>query len=92
MAIYTNGHGKRIPKHFYKMKDPRDKKVNMDEDGNEYLINNNGEYVTDEFVNKIPPTQTSKVDKSSSGFRTYDTSQGHCALCGRLTCNGGCFK
>lgn len=25
-------------------------------------------------------------------FTAYDTSQGHCGLCGRLTCNGGCFK
>ena len=27
-----------------------------------------------------------------SGFPTYDTSKGHCGLCGCLGCNGGCFK
>ena len=25
-------------------------------------------------------------------FKTYDTSNGTCALCGRNTCGGGCFK
>lgn len=37
------------------------------------------------------PMKTNKTE-TSSGFTTYDTSQGHCGLCGRLDCNGGCFK
>lgn len=34
----------------------------------------------------------SPIKENSSGFTTYDTSHGHCGLCGRLSCNGGCFK
>lgn len=30
--------------------------------------------------------------EAASGFGLYDDSHGHCALCGRLTCRGGCFK
>jgi len=55
----------------------------FDEWGNEYIL--------DEHGNKLPPMQTSNSSKSS-GFTTYDTSQGHCGLCGSLTCNGRCFK
>lgn len=29
---------------------------------------------------------------TTSGFRTYNNSHGHCPLCGRLGCNGYCFK
>lgn len=32
------------------------------------------------------------IDRTGSGFRTYDGSHGHCPLCGRLGCNGYCFK
>lgn len=31
-----------------------------------------------------------KARRTESG--DYDTSDGHCGLCGRLTCNGRCFK
>ncbi len=54
-----------------------------DKDGQEYILDENG--------NKIPPLVTSKSTESN-GWREYDTSQGHCGLCGRLTCNGTCFK
>ena len=30
--------------------------------------------------------------KSSSGWREYDSSKGHCGLCGSLFCSGNCFK
>lgn len=50
-----------------------------------------GEYVLDEVGNHRPPMKTSK-STTSSGFTTYDSSQGHCGFCGRLTCNGSCFK
>lgn len=28
----------------------------------------------------------------SSKFTYYDSSHGHCALCGRIICHGQCFK
>jgi hypothetical protein len=28
----------------------------------------------------------------NDGFTTYDTSNGHCGLCGSLRCRGNCFK
>lgn len=37
-------------------------------------------------------TSRSKEIKDGSGFRHYDTSKGHCGLCGRIECNGGCFR
>jgi hypothetical protein len=48
-------------------------------------------YVLDEEGNKRPPIQTGKTE-THSGFTIYDSSDGHCSLCGRLTCNGSCFK
>ena len=54
----------------------------FDEWGNEYELDENGAH--------RPPMQVSA--QKSSGFAHYDTSQGHCGMCGRLTCNGGCFK
>jgi hypothetical protein len=32
------------------------------------------------------------IESDSSGFTIYDTSHGHCGLCGRLGCRGNCFK
>jgi hypothetical protein len=49
------------------------------------------EYVLDEAGNKRPPIHTSNSTQSG-GFTTYDSSEGHCGLCGSLTCRGGCFK
>lgn len=58
-------------------------KIHHDEFGEEYIL--------DEFGHRMVPLQTSKSD-TKSGFTTYDTSNGHCGLCGSLTCTGRCFK
>jgi hypothetical protein len=50
------------------------------------------EYVLDEAGNKMPPFITNKIENHVSGFTIYDTTQGHCGLCGKLTCKGQCFK
>lgn len=65
------------------------------------MTNNNNEivytdmfgekYVLDENGNRRPPMQSS-VNSKPGEFLTFDSSQGHCSLCGRLGCNGGCFK
>ncbi len=57
--------------------------IHFDENGDEYVLDENG--------NRQPPMQTSKKE-TSSGFTTYDSSDGHCGLCGNLSCNGSCFK
>lgn len=49
------------------------------------------EYILDERGHKMPPMRSAIV-KDSSSFLLYDDSQGHCALCGMLTCRGQCFK
>lgn len=36
--------------------------------------------------------ETVYVDPDGRWFTVYDDSEGHCPLCGRLTCRGGCFK
>lgn len=61
-----------------------DEIIHYDKDGNEYIL--------DEVGNKRPPMKTTKVVSESSGWKEYDSSQGHCGLCGSLTCNGRCFK
>jgi hypothetical protein len=66
-------------------------RVHTDERGNRWLTNDNGEFLRDEAGDRIPAAQAA-VDRESSGFRTFRTEQGHCALCGRLGCHGGCFK
>ncbi len=48
-------------------------------------------YVLDERGNKIVPMQSSVISEPGK-FLLFDDSQGHCALCGSLTCRGGCFK
>lgn len=48
-------------------------------------------YVLDEHGNKLPPSKSEQI-RDNSGFTHYETSGGHCGLCGSLTCNGGCFK
>lgn len=48
-------------------------------------------YVLDEAGNRRPPMR-SEATRSASGFLTHDDSRGHCGLCGRLDCRGGCFK
>jgi hypothetical protein len=39
---------------------------------------------------RIPGKAEKKT--TSSGGTYYDSSRGHCGLCGRLTCSGNCFK
>ena len=56
--------------------------VYTDKDGREYCL--------DEQGNKIPPMQ-SRIIKSGD-FAPYDSSQGHCAFCGSLTCRGNCIQ
>jgi len=34
----------------------------------------------------------SKVISKPGEFTIHDSSKGHCGLCGRLGCHGGCFK
>lgn len=36
--------------------------------------------------------QISKREQNDSMFTCFDTSHGHCGLCGSLGCNGRCFK
>lgn len=47
------------------------------------------EYVVDEAGNRHPPMQARRL---YGDWIDYDTSQGHCGLCGMLICRGGCFK
>lgn len=49
-------------------------------------------YDDDGHVRKIIKEQSPIKEISESGFTTYDTSHGHCAFCGSLTCNGSCFR
>lgn len=57
--------------------------IYTDKDGHQYVLDDQG--------NRRPPMKIeSKAPEDE--FRTYDTSEGHCALCGKLNCNGGCFK
>ena len=65
--------------------------VHTDESGHRWLVDDNGDYVRDERGERVPAMHSTIVDESAS-FRTYNTAQGHCALCGRLGCHGGCFK
>lgn len=58
---------------------------------NIYVDKDGKEYVLDEVGNKIPPMQ-SRVIAEASGWSVYDSSQGHCPLCGKLTCSGYCVK
>ena len=58
--------------------------IHHDQYGNEYVLDENG--------NHRPPMKTSKQIENKSNFHTYDNSDGHCSLCGRLTCRENCFK
>lgn len=48
------------------------------------------EYVLDELGNHMQVAPLPK--KNSTDWTEYDTSQGHCGICGRLDCNCNCFK
>jgi hypothetical protein len=73
------------------MKDDRDNRIYLDENGERWLTDESGNILTDEFGNKIAPTQALKNSKDGE-FTTFDMSQGHCGLCGSISCHGGCFK
>lgn len=50
-------------------------------------------YVLDEAGNRRVPLHSARIPPGdTSDFTTYDTSQGHCGLCGSISCRGGCFK
>lgn len=68
-----------------------DKDVDLRGGQRVYIEEDGTEYVLDEMGNHVPPMQ-SKRDSAEGEFTTYDMSQGHCGLCGRLTCRGSCFK
>ena len=57
--------------------------THFDEWGNEYELTESG-------ARRVPMTTKNKT--VTNGFTTYDTEQGHCGFCGKLTCNGSCFK
>jgi hypothetical protein len=73
------------------MQDPRDNRIYTDENGDQWLTDENGKVLTDERGRNIPPTQSQKISKDGD-FTIYDDSRGHCALCGSLYCRGGCCK
>jgi len=50
-----------------------------------------GEWEVDADGIRRIPMQTHHTT-TSSGFTTYDSSNGHCLLCGSLACRGTCFK
>lgn len=72
------------------MRDGRDQRFATDEHGTTYLTDKAGNPVTDASGNRIPGPAPRLT--SSSGFTHYDTAQGHCGLCGSLTCRGNCFR
>lgn len=38
------------------------------------------------------PIQSKPIGKINEHWSEYDTSKGHCGLCGRLDCKGNCYK
>ncbi len=64
----------------------------MDDRRRKPYFNKNGEREAGFYEDGEWIPSKSKPISDNSGFTTYDNSQGHCPLCGRLTCNGGCFK
>ena len=69
--------------------DPRDVRFTTDESGNTWLTDADGRPVYDGRGHQLPGPPEART---SSGFTTYDTSRGHCGLCGSLTCSGNCFR
>jgi len=53
------------------------------------------ELVYDEH-GRAHPVLRRQITKAGGGgseyFPNFDTSHGHCGLCGSLSCNGNCFK
>lgn len=73
------------------MQDSRDNRTTTDENGDEWLTDENGNLLKDELGRNVPPTQSKKISKDGD-FTVFDSSNGHCGLCGSLYCRGGCFK
>jgi len=73
------------------MQDGRDNRIHIDENGDRWLTDKNGNLLRDERGNKITPQQSEPISKPGE-FTLYDNSRGHCALCGSLNCIGNCFK
>lgn len=64
----------------------------MDNDwGTRVVETEEGEREIDAQGNKRIPMQTRRATVSS-GFTSFDDSNGHCGFCGSLTCRGTCFK
>lgn len=74
------------------MDDSRDNRLITDENGDQWVTDENGNILTDGRGNKLVPMQTSVIVSKEGEFTLYNTSQGHCALCGNLACKGYCFK
>ena len=73
------------------MGDSRDDRIFTDENNEQWLTDENGKLLTDERGNKIRPT-ISRVVSKEGDFTVYDSTKGHCALCGSRYCSGRCFK
>ncbi len=69
------------------MRDSRDCKYATDKSGETWAIDSDGNWLT---INgeRIP----GPPEREEGVFTCYDSSRGHCGLCGRLTCTGRCFK
>tara|TARA_R110000851_G_scaffold47424_1_gene115009 strand:- start:6143 stop:6331 length:189 start_codon:yes stop_codon:yes gene_type:complete len=58
---------------------------------NDWKNNSPEKVVVDGKTFLLIPEQSEVVSKEGE-FMMYDDTQGHCALCGRLTCKQTCFK
>jgi len=65
--------------------------IQEDEDGHRYLVDDFGNPLLDEQGRRISPRQSKEISNPGE-FTIYDSSEGHCSLCGSLYCNGGCFR
>ena len=72
------------------MRDDRDRRYTTDGNGYTWLIGADGAAVLDAEGRRVPGPAGYTL--TESGWRDYDTSRGHCGLCGRLTCRGRCCK
>lgn len=58
-------------------------------------VDENGKYHYRDSDGKVHwgiPAPKSRVISKPGEFTEYDSSQGHCGLCGSISCRGGCFK